>query len=143
MATYFDAYGNPVKPKSAGMVLPLVLGLVALGAGDYWLWKDRARAMADANTATARLAATEAVEKDLAQKVDKLEAERTELLEAKEQAVKDAQARALELAKLKDDVAGVEVVNEPDSKDKKADTKPGTKDVTADKKADDKKADDK
>jgi len=147
MATYFDAYGNPVKPKSAGMVLPLVLGLVALGAGDYWLWKERARAMGDANTATARLAATEAVEKDLAQKVEKLEAERTELIEAKEQAVKDAQARALELAKLKDDVAGVEVVNQPDAKaadkDKKADTKPGAKDDAADKKADDKKADEK
>jgi colicin import membrane protein len=81
----------------------------------------------------------------MTEKLAKFEAERSELVEAKEQAVKDAQAKALELAKLKDDVAGVE---SPESDAEPADkAKAGgkdekaAKDDKADKKADDKKAD--
>jgi len=128
---YFDAYGNPRKPKSAGAILPLLLVVLASGGANYWLWKERAKTMADANAATGKLAAAEAAQKEMTEKLEKLEAERTGLIEAKEQAVKDAQARALELAKLKDDVAGVEVTKEPE-----ADTKDDAKaDAKADKKA--------
>src|SRR5215471_16596100 len=129
----YDAYGNPIKPKSSGVVLPLLLALLLSGAGNYWLWKERAKATGDAYTATAKLAAAEAVQKEAAEKIEKLETERAGLIEAKDQAVKDAQARALELAKLKDDVAGVEVVKEPtpDADKDKKDAKP-------DKKADEK-----
>jgi hypothetical protein len=113
MGTYFDAYGNPTKPKSAGVVLPLLLALLASGGANYWLWKDRAKTTEAAFAATAKLVATEAVQKEMAEKLEKQEAERAALVEAKDQAIKDAQARALELAKLKDDVAGVEVTKEP------------------------------
>src|SRR5215831_16152899 len=139
----YDAYGNPIKPKSSGVVLPLLLALLLSGAGNYWLWKERAKATGDAYTATAKLAAAEAVQKEAAEKIEKLETERAGLIEAKDQAVKDAQARALELAKLKDDVAGVEVTKEPEAgtKDKakasgKADAKPDKKvDAKADTKS--------
>jgi outer membrane biosynthesis protein TonB len=135
----YDAYGNPIKPKSSGVVVPLLLALLLSGAGNYWLWKERAKAMGDAYTATAKLTAAEAVQKEAAEKIEKLETERTGLIEAKEQAVKDAQARALELAKLKDDVAGVEVTKEPPPDTDKKGAKPDAKDdKKADKKADEK-----
>lgn len=138
----YDAYGNPIKPKSSGVLLPVVLALLASAGGNYWLWKERTRLSAEAFTATAKLAASEALQKDTIDKVAKLEAERDELIVAKEQAVKDAQTKATELAKLKDDVAGVEVAKEPEAEgdDKaKPDAKPA-KDTTekADKKADSK-----
>ena len=131
----YDAYGNPIKPKSSGVVVPLLLALLLSGAGNYWLWKERGKAMGDAYTATAKLTAAEAVQKEAAEKIEKLETERAGLIEAKEQAVKDAQARALELAKLKDDVAGVEVTKEPPPDTDKKEAKPGAK---GDKKADEK-----
>jgi len=135
----YDAYGNPIKPKSSGVVLPLLLALLLSGAGNYWLWKERAKATGDAYTATAKLAAAEAVQKEAAEKIEKLETERASLIEAKDQAVKDAQARALELAKLKDDVAGVEVTKEPAPDADKKEAKPDAKgDKKADKKADEK-----
>jgi hypothetical protein len=114
MATYFDAYGNPVKPKSAGWILPLLVIILASAGANYWLWKERSKTTAEAFTATAKLAATEAMQKEMAQQLEKLEAEKKELVEAKEQAIKDAKEKSLELAKLKDDVAGVEVKNEPE-----------------------------
>ena len=82
MATYFDAYGNPVKPKSAGLILPLVVIVLASAGGNYWLWKDRSKTTAEAFTATAKLAATEAMQKEMAQQIEKLEAEKKELTEA-------------------------------------------------------------
>ena len=36
MATYFDAYGNPVKPKSAGLILPLVVIVLVSAGANYW-----------------------------------------------------------------------------------------------------------
>src|SRR5262249_12305381 len=133
MAQYFDAYGNPVKPKSAGMIPPLVVVVLLSGAANYWLWKERSKAASDAYTAAAKLAATEAVQKEAAERIESLETERTTLIEAKEQAVKDAQARALELAKLKDDVAGVEVSKErepePAADDKAKPDAQGAKDA--------------
>ena len=140
----YDAYGNPIKPKSSGVLLPVVLALLVSGAGNYWLWKERSKLTGELFTANSKLGATEALQKEMADKVSKLETERSELVEAKEQAIKDAQAKALELAKLKDDVAGVE---SPESDAEPADkAKAGgktDKDDKADKKADDKKADDK
>jgi hypothetical protein len=103
----YDAYGNPIKPKTSGVLLPVVLALLVSGGGNYWLWKERSRVSAEAFTATAKLAAADAVQKETAEKLANLEAERAALVEAKELAVKDAQAKATELAKLKDDVAGV------------------------------------
>jgi colicin import membrane protein len=136
----YDAYGNPIKPKSSGALLPLFIVLLASVGGNYWLWKERAKSSAEANAATAKLAAADAMQKEMTERLATLEAERQSLVEAKEQALKDAAARATELAKLKDDVAGVEVEKEPDADaaDKtKADVK--TKDASdkgADKKAD-------
>src|SRR6185503_1971478 len=104
----YDAYGNPIKPKTSGVLLPVVLALLVSGAGNYWLWKERSKLTGELFTATSKLGATEAIQKEMTEKLAKLEAERSDLVEAKEQAVKDAQAKALELAKLKDDVAGVE-----------------------------------
>jgi hypothetical protein len=104
----YDAYGNPIKPKSSGVLLPVLLALLVSGAGNYWLWKERSKLTGELFTATSKLGATEAVQKELSEKVAKLEAEHDALVEAKEQAIKDVQAKALELAKLKDDVAGVE-----------------------------------
>ena len=96
------------------------------------------RLSGEAFTATAKLAAADAVQKETAEKLANLEAERAALVEAKELAVKDAQAKATELAKLKDDVAGVAGVaedKEPEGAAKdgakaKADDKPA-KDATA------------
>jgi hypothetical protein len=108
----YDAYGNPIKPKSSGVLVPVVLALLVSGGGNYWLWKERVRLSGEAFTATAKLAAAEAVQKETAEKLANLEAERAALVEAKDLAVKDAQAKATELAKLKDDVAGVAGVAE-------------------------------
>jgi hypothetical protein len=111
----YDAYGNPIKPpRGSGALVPLLLILLASLGGNYWLWKERSKSAADANAATAKLAAAEALQKETSQKLEMQEAERAQLIEAKEQAIKDAQARATELAKLKDDVAGVEVTKEPE-----------------------------
>ena len=133
----YDAYGNPIKPKSSGVLVPVVLALLVSGGGNYWLWKERTRLAGEAFTATAKLAAAEAVQKETAEKLANLEAERAALAEAKDLAVKDAQAKATELAKLKDDVAGVAGVAEnkepegatTDSGKAKADDK-SAKDVT-------------
>ena len=131
----YDAYGNPIKPKTSGVLLPVVLALLASAGGNYWLWKERTRLTAEAFSATAKLAASEAIQKETIDKVATLQAERDELVVAKEQAVKDAQAKATELAKLKDDVAGVAGVeaakeSEPEGDDKaKPETKPA-KDTT-------------
>ncbi len=132
----YDAYGNPIKPKSSGVLVPVVLALLVSAGGNYWLWKERTRLSAEAFTATAKLAAADAVQKETAEKLANLEAERAALVEAKELAVKDAQTKATELAKLKDDVAGVAGV----VGDKEAEAA-ATDDGKA--KSDDKKADDK
>ena len=94
------------------MLVPVVLAPLVSGGGNYWLWKERVRLSGEAFTATAKLAAVDAVQKETAEKLANLEAERAALVEAKELAVKDAQAKATELAKLKDDVAGVAGVAE-------------------------------
>jgi hypothetical protein len=114
MATYFDAYGNPIKPKSSGLIVPLVLLVLASGGANYWLWKERSKTTAQAFEATAKLAASEAMQKEMAQKIQMFDTDRAALVEARDQAVKDAKEKSLELAKLKDDVAGVEVPNEPE-----------------------------
>ena len=96
-AMNYDAYGNPIKPKSSGVLVPVVLALLVSGGGNYWLWKERVRLSGEAFTATAKLAAADAVQKETAEKLANLEAERAALVEAKELAVKDAQAKATEL----------------------------------------------
>jgi hypothetical protein len=144
----YDAYGNPIpsKPKMSGALLPVLLLLLASAGGNYWLWKERAKASSEANAATAKLAALEAMQKEMTERLATFEAERAGLIEAKDQAIKDAQAKALELAKLKDDVAGVAGTDEKDDEagkddkgkadDKKADAKADKKaDAKADKKA--------
>lgn len=119
----YDAYGNPIKPpRGSGALLPLLFALFLSAGGNYWLWKERAKAVSESHTATAKVMALEAMQKEMTERLATLEAERTGLIEAKEQAVKDAQAKATELAKLKDDVAGVAVENEPDG-DASADDK--------------------
>ena len=70
--------------------------------------------ISEANIATSKVTAAEAMQKEMTERLATLEAERQGLVEAKEQAMKDAQAKATELAKLKDDVAGVEVEKEPE-----------------------------
>jgi hypothetical protein len=139
-AMNYDAYGNPIKPKSSGVLVPVVLALLVSAGGNYWLWKERTRLSAEAFTATAKLAAADAVQKETAEKLANLEAERAALVEAKELAVKDAQAKATELAKLKDDVAGVAGVGDKEAEGAAADDGKAKSD---DKKSDDKKADDK
>jgi len=144
----YDAYGNPIKPpRGSGALLPLLFALFLSAGGNYWLWKERAKAVSESHTATAKVMALEAMQKEMTERLATLEAERTGLIEAKEQAVKDAQAKATELAKLKDDVAGVEVEKEPDgdasADDKtKADgkSKADSKSTKADKKAEAKAA---
>jgi colicin import membrane protein len=139
---YYDAYGNPVmKPKSSNAaLLPVLLVLLASAGGNYWLWKERAKSSAEANAATAKLAALDAMQKEMTERLATLEAERATLIEAKDQAIKDAQAKALELAKLKDDVAGVAGTEEKDDEAGK-DDKGKADDKKADAKAADKKAD--
>jgi colicin import membrane protein len=111
----YDAYGNPIKPpRGSGALLPLLFALFLSAGGNYWLWKERAKAVSESHTATAKVMALEAMQKEMTERLATLEAERAGLIEAKEQAVKDAQAKATELAKLKDDVAGVAVEKEPD-----------------------------
>jgi len=136
----YDAYGNPIKPKTSGVLVPVLLALLVSAGGNYWLWKERSRLSAEAFTATAKLAAAETVQKETAEKLSNLEAERAALLEAKELAVKEAQAKATELSKLKDDVAGVAVDKDAEGGDDKAksDEKPAkdTASAKADKKAD-------
>jgi colicin import membrane protein len=111
----YDAYGNPIKPpRGSGALLPLLFALFLSAGGNYWLWKERAKAVSESHTATAKVMALEAMQKEMTERLATLEAERAGLIEAKEQAVKDAQAKATELAKLKDDVAGVAGVDEPD-----------------------------
>ena len=119
----YDAYGNPIKPpRGSGALLPLLFALFLSAGGNYWLWKERAKAVSESHTATAKVMALEAMQKEMTERLATLEAERAGLIEAKEQAVKDAQAKATELAKLKDDVAGVGGENEPDG-DASADDK--------------------
>jgi hypothetical protein len=136
----YDAYGNPIKPKTSGALVPVVLALLVSLGGNYWLWKERARLSTEAFSATAKLAAAETVQKEAAEKLSNLEAERAALLEAKELAVKEAQAKATELAKLKDDVAGVAVDKDAEGGDdkSKADEKAAKETASAksDKKAD-------
>jgi hypothetical protein len=140
----YDAYGNPImKPKTSGALVPVLLLLLASAGGNYWLWKERSRLSAEANSATAKATALDAMQKESTERLATLEAERAGLIEAKDQAIKDVQAKSLELAKLKDDVAGVAGETDKDEEagkddkgkadDKKTDAK--------DKKAADAKAD--
>jgi hypothetical protein len=133
----YDAYGNPIiKPKTSGALVPVLLLLLASIGGNYWLWKERSRLSAEANSATAKATALDVMQKESTERLATLEAERAGLIEAKEQALKDGQAKALELAKLKDDVAGV--AGEADKEEEAGKDDKGKGD---DKKADDKKAD--
>jgi len=136
----YDAYGNPIKPpRGSGALLPLLFALFLSAGGNYWLWKERAKAVSESHTATAKVMALDAMQKEMTERLATLEAEKAGLIEAKEQAVKDAQAKATELAKLKDDVAGVEVEKEPDAEGDKAKADVKTKEAPekgADKKAD-------
>ena len=130
-----------MKPKSSNAaLLPVLLVLLASAGGNYWLWKERAKSSAEANSATAKLAALDAMQKEMTERLATLEAERATLIEAKDQAIKDAQAKALELAKLKDDVAGVAGTDEKDDDEAGKDDKGKADDKKADAKAD-KKAD--
>jgi len=110
----YDAYGNPIKPpRGSGALLPLLFALFLSAGGNYWLWKERAKAVSESHTAIVKVMALDAMQKEMTERLATLEAEKAGLIEAKEQAVKDAQAKATELAKLKDDVAGVAVETEP------------------------------
>ena len=141
----YDAYGNPIiKPKTSGALVPVLLLLLASIGGNYWLWKERSRLSAEANSATAKATALDVMQKESTERLATLEAERAGLIEAKDQAIKDAQAKALELAKLKDDVAGVagEADKEEEAgKDDKGKGDDKKADAKADKKAADAKAD--
>ena len=105
---------NQATARVGRAVAVLLFALFLSAGGNYWLWKERAKAVSEAQTATAKVMALDAMQKEMTERLATLEAEKAGLIEAKEQAVKDAQAKATELAKLKDDVAGVEVENEPD-----------------------------
>lgn len=141
----FDPYGQPVfTRRSPAPIVLLVLVLLASGGANYWLWKERQRATSEVHAAVGKLTAAEAVHKELTEKVAKLETENAELAEAKLQLTKDVEAKGGELARLKDDIAGVEN-GKPASADDKSDGDAGKGDK-ADKKADkkaeaDKKAD--
>jgi chemotaxis protein MotB len=90
-----------MKPRSSA---PWVLAFAALaGAGGtgYWLYQGRQHARQDVTAATQRAETAEAAQKELTQKVDKLESEKTELATAKEELAKDVQAKTGELAQLK------------------------------------------
>ena len=63
-----DPFAPPGGRRSARPVQLLVLALLASGAANAWLWQDRQRAVADAKSATGKLAAAEAAQKELAQK---------------------------------------------------------------------------
>jgi chemotaxis protein MotB len=86
-----------IKPKSPA---PWVLAFAALagaGAGGYWLYQGRQHAREDVTAATQRAETAEAAQKELAQKLEKLETEKSELASAKEELAKDVQAKAGEL----------------------------------------------
>ena len=142
----FDPYGQPIiKQRSPAPIVLLVLLLLASGAANYWLWTERQRAMSEAKTAVSKLAADEASFTEMKQKVEMLQTENADLAEAKKQLAKDVEAKSGELARLKDDIAGVENGKPADDKadgdkdDKKADAA-AKDDKKSDKKAD-KKAD--
>ena len=141
----YDAYGNPImKPKTSVALVPVLLLLLASAGGNYWLWKERSRLSAEANSATAKATALDAMQKESTERLATLEAERAGLIEAKDQAIKDVQAKSLELAKLKDDVAGVAGEADKDEeagKDDKGKADDKKADAKADKKAADAKAD--
>jgi hypothetical protein len=138
----FDPYGQPIiKQRSPAPIVLLVLLLLASGGANYWLWTERQRATSDAKAAVAKLAAEEASFTEMKQKVEMLQTENADLTEAKKQLTKDVEAKSGELARLKDDIAGVENGKPADDKadgdkdDKKADA------AAKDDKRDDKKAD--
>ena len=142
----FDPYGQPIiKQRSPAPIVLLVLLLLASGAANYWLWTERQRATSEAKAAVSKLAADEASFTEMKQKVEMLQTENADLAEAKKQLAKDVEAKSGELARLKDDIAGVENgkpaddKSEGDKDDKKADAA-GKDDKKSDKKAD-KKAD--
>jgi chromosome segregation ATPase len=147
----FDPYGQPIiKQRSPAPIVLLVLLLLASGAANYWLWTERQRATSEAKAAVSKLAEEEASFSEMKQKVGMLQSENADLAEAKKQLTKDVEAKSGELARLKDDIAGVENGKPADDKadgdkdDKKADaaTKDDKKsDKRADKKAADAKAD--
>jgi hypothetical protein len=141
----FDPYGQPIiKQRSPAPMVLLVLLLLASGGANYWLWTERQRATSEAKTAVSKLAAEEASFTEMKQKVDMLQTENADLTEAKKQLAKDVEAKSGELARLKDDIAGVENGKPADDKadgdhDKKAEAA-AKDDKKSDKKAD-KKAD--
>jgi hypothetical protein len=144
----FDPYGQPttfIKPRSPTPIVILLLLLLASGGANYWLWTERQRATSAANAATSKLAAEEASHTEMSQKVGMLQTENADLAEAKRQLTKDLEAKSGELARLKDDIAGVEDGKPADDKsdgdktDKKSEAS-AKDDKKTDKKAD-KKAD--
>jgi len=138
----FDPYGQPTtvfKPRSPAPIVLLVVLLLASGGGNYWLWKERQRATSEANATISKLTAAEAAHKEMSEKLDKLQTENAELAEAKQQLSKDVEAKSGELARLKDDIAGVEPPADDKAQGDKADKK--SEASAKDDKKGDKKAD--
>ena len=134
----FDPYGQPIiKQRSPAPVVLLVLLLLASGGANYWLWTERQRATSEAKAAVTKLASEEASFSEMKQKVEMLQTENADLTEAKKQLTKDVEAKSGELARLKDDIAGVENGKPADDKAE------GDKSDKADKKADAADKDDK
>ena len=97
-----DAYGNYQPPS--GSKLPwflLVLVLGGVGYGGYQGWKERARLMDQANTATVAAARAEAGKKQAEDKLAALDAEKTQVLGERDALAKSVEAKSSELAELK------------------------------------------
>jgi chemotaxis protein MotB len=106
-----DPYAaSPLEPKSPSPMIKilLVLGLVGAGAGNYWQLKDRHRIKGEATVAADKVAASAVAQKELSEKIDRLESEKgtletekSALAAAKEELSKDVAAKTGELAQLR------------------------------------------
>ena len=91
-------------PSKAPWMLVGLLGAVGAGGG-YHFYNELQRAKSETRAATekaaANVAAATAAQKELTDKVEKLEGEKTELATAKEELSKEVEAKSGELAELK------------------------------------------
>jgi chemotaxis protein MotB len=78
-----------------------VLVLGGVGYGGYLGWKERARLMDQASTATVAAARAEAMRKQAEEKLAALDAEKTEVVAARDALAKSVEAKSSELAELK------------------------------------------
>jgi chemotaxis protein MotB len=102
----YPSLGNPDYDYrvQSGSKLPwflLVLVLGGVGYGGYLGWKERARLMDQASTATVAAARAEAMRKQAEEKLAALDAEKTEVVAARDALAKSVEAKSSELAELK------------------------------------------